>query len=56
MFQSGPESLDAPIRHVVAHRLVDEPAARARLNYPVNGLYRSFWQDDVDAFAHGIER
>jgi hypothetical protein len=55
MFQLGAECLDAPIRNVVAHRLVDESAALAMLSHSVDGLYRGFWQADVDAFAHGVE-
>jgi len=39
--------------HKVLHGLVDEAAALARPCHPVNGLNRSFGQDDVEAFAHG---
>jgi hypothetical protein len=39
----------------VLHRLVDEPAALAPPNHPVNGLDRGFRQNNIDAFAHESE-
>jgi len=54
MFQLGAQRLGALIRRVVAHRMVDESAALTRLRHPVNGLNRTFRQNDVDAFAHCI--
>lgn len=52
-FQLGSKRFIAPVRHVMLNRLVNEPAALAKLRHPVNGLDCSFRQDDVNAFAHG---
>ena len=49
------KGFDAPVRYEMLHRLVDEPAALARLGHPVNGLDGGLRQNDVDAFAHGSE-
>lgn len=54
-FQLCPDGLGAAVRHVVLDSRVDEAAALAGLCHPVDGLNRGFWQNDVDAFAHGNE-
>jgi hypothetical protein len=51
--QLGAEGFGAPVRHKVLHCLVDEFAALAGFDQPVNGPDRGFRQNDVDAFGHG---
>jgi hypothetical protein len=55
VFELCPKRFGAPVRYEVLHGLVDEPAALARRGHPVDGLDRSFRQNNVDAFAHGNE-
>ena len=46
-----PERFSTPVRHVVMHGLVDEPAPLPRFDDSVDGPKSGLWEDNTDAFA-----
>ena len=54
-FQLSPQGFRAPVAYEMLHCLIDELAALAGPDHPINGFDGRFRQNNVDAFAHRYE-